>query len=120
MTGVLIKRENLATETDTHEGRQCDDTGEHCQQDKECSRLLQTGENNGMDSPSLSVCVCVSYSVVSDLLRTHGLKPARLLCPWDSPNKNTGVTCCAVLQGIVPTQELNLGLLHWGEGVPYH
>ena len=23
----------------------------------------------------------------------HGLWPARLLCPWDSPGKNTGVGC---------------------------
>ena len=26
-------------------------------------------------------------------LVTHGLSPARLLCPWDSPGKNTGVGC---------------------------
>ena len=25
------------------------------------------------------------------LLRPHGLKPARLLCPWDSPGKNIGL-----------------------------
>ena len=38
--------------------------------------------------------------------------PARLLCPWDSPGKNTGVGCHFLLQGIFPTQESNLGLLH--------
>ena len=27
------------------------------------------------------------------LLRPHGLWPARLLCPWDFPGKNTGVGC---------------------------
>ena len=54
----------------------------------------------------------VSCSVVSDSLRPHGLYPARLLCPWDSPNKNTGVCCHSVLQGIFPTQGSNLGLLH--------
>ena len=26
-------------------------------------------------------------------LRPRGLKPPRLLCPWDSPGKNTGVGC---------------------------
>ena len=26
-------------------------------------------------------------------LRSHGLQPARLLCPWDFPRKNTGVGC---------------------------
>ena len=37
---------------------------------------------------------------------------ARLLHPWDSPGKNTGVGCYALLQGIFPTQGLNPGLLH--------
>ena len=32
-------------------------------------------------------------SVVSDYLRSHGLQPARLLCPWNFPGKNTG-SCC--------------------------
>ena len=32
--------------------------------------------------------------------------------PWDFPSKNTGVGCHVLLQGIVPTQGLNLGLLH--------
>ena len=38
--------------------------------------------------------------------------PARLLCPWDSPGKNTGVGCHALLQGIFLTQGSNTGLLH--------
>ena len=41
----------------------------------------------------ISVCVCVSHSVMSDSLKPNGLYPARLLCPWDSPDKNTGVGC---------------------------
>ena len=53
-------------------------------------------------------CVCcVSRSVVSDSLWPHGLGPARLLHPWDSPGKNTGVGCHALFQGIFPTQESN-------------
>ena len=46
----------------------------------------------------------------------HGLYPSSLLCPWDSPRKNTRVGCLSLLQGIFPTQGLNLGLLcllHW-------
>ena len=31
----------------------------------------------------------------------------------DSPGKNIGVGCRALLQGIFPTQGLYLGLLHW-------
>ena len=50
-----------------------------------------------------------SHSVVSDSLWPHGLQPARLFCPWDSPGKNTGVGCHALLppQGIFLTQGLN-------------
>ena len=33
----------------------------------------------------------VSGSVVSDSLRPHELQPTRLLWPWNSPGKNTGV-----------------------------
>ena len=42
-----------------------------------------------------------------------------LLCPWDSPGKNTGVGCHALLQGIFLIQGLNpslLTLLHWQAG----
>ena len=46
------------------------------------------------------------------LLQPHGVGPARLLCPWDFPSKNTGVGCHFLLQGIFPIRELNLGLLH--------
>ena len=46
------------------------------------------------------------------LLRPHRLLPARLLCPWGSPGKNTGVGCHFLLQGIFPTQGLNAHLLH--------
>ena len=41
-----------------------------------------------------------------------GLQPTRLLCPWDSPGKDPGVGCRALLQGIFPTQGSNLGLSH--------
>ena len=35
--------------------------------------------------------------------------PIRLLCPWDSPGKDVGVGCHALLQGIFPIQVSNLG-----------
>ena len=38
---------------------------------------------------------------------------ARLLCPWDSAAKNTGVGSPSLLQGIFLTQGSNLRLLHW-------
>ena len=58
----------------------------------------------------LPVCAC-ACTQVSNSLRPHGLQPARLLCPWDTPGKNTGVGCYALLQGIFPTQGSNLCLL---------
>ena len=45
-------------------------------------------------------------------LQPHGLWPTRLLCPWDSPGKNTGLGYHSLLQGGLPTQGLNPGLLH--------
>ena len=45
------------------------------------------------------------------LLSVMSDSPARVLCPWDSPGKNTGVDCQALLQGIFPTQGLNPRLL---------
>ena len=47
---------------------------------------------------------------MSDCLQHNRLGPARLLRPWDSPDKNTGVGC-HVLQGIFPTQDSSPGLL---------
>ena len=51
-------------------------------------------------------------SVISDSLQPCCLHPTRLLCPWDSPGKNTGVGCHFLLQGVFPTQGLNLCLLN--------
>ena len=49
-----------------------------------------------------------SHSVLSDSLQPHGL-----YSPWSSPGQNTGVGSLSLLQGIFPTQGLNLGLLHY-------
>ena len=65
-------------------------------------------------SPGDSSILCksdsVSFSVVSHSLRSMDCSPVRLLCPWDSPGKNTGVGSHSLLQGIFPTQGSNLGL----------
>ena len=53
-----------------------------------------------------------SHSVVSNSLQSYGLQPTRLLCPWDSPGKNTGVGSHSLLQGVFPTQGSNQGVLH--------
>ena len=54
---------------------------------------------------SVCVSVCVSRSVVSDSLWPCGLRPTRLLCPRNSPGKNTGVGSHFLLQGIFPGTE---------------
>ena len=38
-------------------------------------------------------CCCKVASVVSDSVQPHRWQPTRLLCPWDSPGKKTGVDC---------------------------
>ena len=58
-------------------------------------------------------------SVVFDSLPSCGQQPTRLLCPWGSLAKNTGVGCHALLQGIFLTQGSNpylLCLLPWPVG----
>ena len=60
---------------------------------------------------SLKVKVLVSLLVVSDSAIPWTVA-TRILCPWNSPGKNTGVSSHSLLQGIFPTQGSNLGLLH--------
>ena len=45
------------------------------------------------------------------LLWSYGVKPTRLLCPWNFPGMNTGVSCHSLLQRIFLTQGSNLSLL---------
>ena len=73
-------------------------------------------------------CAMLSHPVMSNSLQLHGLQPTRLLCPWDSPGKNTGVGCHFPLQGILLTQGEKPHLLHWQadslllshQGSPYY
>ena len=50
-----------------------------------------------------TTCAC---SVMSDFLWSYGLWPSRLLCPWDSPGKNTGVGCHFLLW-FLPYSDMN-------------
>ena len=59
------------------------------------------------------ICCCLVAQSCLDLLWPYGLQPTRLLCPWDFPDKNTGVGCHFLLQGIFPTQGSNPHFLHW-------
>ena len=80
--------------------------------------LSQRYYRAGRFSNTFQCCKSVSRSVVADSLLPHGVSPTRLLCPWDSSDKNTGAGSPS-LQGIFPTQGSNPGLLHWRQ-ILYH
>ena len=79
--------------------------------------------HNGKEQESIyiyiteSVINTVIQLVVSDSVQSCGLQPSRLLCPWDSLGKNTGVGCCALLQGIfLGIEPMSHIYLHWQVG----
>ena len=49
-----------------------------------------------------TLCEC---SVLSDSLQPNGLQPSRLLCPWNSLGRNTGVGCHFLFLEIFPTRD---------------
>ena len=78
------------------------------------SQQQHTISNSGQEQSSFqqlaAVLLVFSHSVVSDSLQPHGLQPTRLLCPWNSPGKDTRVGSCPLLQGIFPIQGSNPGI----------
>ena len=82
---------------------------------KPCSKKIQ-----------VCMCVCVWAKLLQSVrlgcigfCTTPWTVACRLLCPWDFPDKNTGVGCYFLLQGIFLTQGLSLHLfclLHWQVG----
>ena len=56
------------------------------------------------------VCVSVAQLCLTLCDPTHS---SPLLCPWNSPGKNTGVGNDSLLQGIFPIREFNLALWHY-------
>ena len=53
-----------------------------------------------------SMWISSKYTYITSLLSPPGS------CPWDSPDKNTGVDCHSLPQRFFPTQGSNPGLLH--------
>ena len=72
--------------------------------------------SSGLTTGHTPVLVAQSCPTLCD---PHGLYPARLLWPWNSPGKNNGVGSHSLLQGIFLTQGSNLGLLHCRQ-ILYH
>ena len=61
--------------------------------------------------------VCVHVNTGSEVIVIQwcpalcgSMEPARLLCPGNFPDKDTGVGCHFLIHGIFPMQGLNLGL----------
>ena len=67
-----------------------------------------------MDALKVKVKVTQSHPTLRDPMEL-----AWLLCPWNSPSKNTGVSSHSLLQGIFSTQGSNLGLLYCRQ-ILYH
>ena len=90
--------------------QRCHPTTSSCLQSFPASGFLSMGwlfESIVKESESV---IC---AFMSDSLQPQGLKPTRLLCPWHSPGKSTGVGSRSLLQGIFPTLGLNPGLLNY-------
>ena len=63
-------------------------------------------------------CVCVSLLSHVQLFCDH-MDCSGLLCPWNSPGKNTGAGSHSLLRGIFLTQGSNPGFLHCRQ-ILYH
>ena len=77
---------------------------------RECDREVKFSDASSREK-------CKSLSC--DSLQPYRLQPARLFCSWNSPVKNSGVGCHALLQGIFPTQGIEPGSLAlWTDSLP--
>ena len=90
----------------------------HTHPQQSCAFGLQQGDSEGPGSvmPRLSFQLEPSEKKVK-MRVTQSCPPlcnpmTRLLCPWKSPSKSTGMDAHSLLQGIFPTQGSNRGLLH--------
>ena len=62
--------------------------------------------------PIPCVCVCLVAQSYLTICNPMDCSPAGSSVHGDSPGKNTGVGCCALPQGMFPTQGSNPGLPH--------
>ena len=67
---------------------------------------------------SSQYCAMLCHSVMSSSLPPHGWYPTRLLCPWDSPGKNSGVGCHAFSRG--SSQPRDWTQISTLQGILYH
>ena len=87
-------------------------------------RKLKLGRREKQRTSSHVVAILSCRAMLSrfscvQLFATLWTVAPRLLCPWGSPGKNTGVGSHTLFQRIIPTQGSNpclLHLLHWQVG----
>ena len=85
--------------------------------------LSQEADSSQGSTLLISLAWVLSCLVLSDSSQPRGPWPARLLCPWDSRGRNTGVSCQSLFQhpphpGVKP---ILLHLLHWqADSLPLH
>ena len=79
----------------------------------ECSKLVNFNFNKQKNLlmrlilGKHNMCMYYVASIMSDSLKPYGLYPTKLLCPWDSPGRNTEVGCHALQKEIFLTKGLN-------------
>ena len=61
---------------------------------------------------ALEPAYCNYWTLMLQAMKPTCLEPTRLLCPWNSPGRDTEMDCHSLLQGIFLTQGLNSCLLH--------
>ena len=77
-----------------------------------CLSVMEWAEEGWLKNQKVKVLVTQSCSTLCDPMDYS--PPTRLLSPMGFPRHEYWVGCCALLQGVFLTQELNPGLLHCG------
>ena len=76
------------------------------------NNLIRELQKDSYSGPQLQLYVCLVPQSCLTLCDPMDCSPPGSSVHGDSPGKNTGVGCHALLQGIFPTQGLNSGLPH--------
>ena len=83
--------------------------------------LREAGMNKDLGKATEWISWVASF--MFNCLPSHELLPYRVLCPWDSPGKNTGMGCHALLQGDLFNPEIkprSLYVSFIGRRILYH
>ena len=119
---LLVKGLWLKNQYDEYKANESEDCAPHSYRHTKDTSAIETCSSFKCLVVVVVECVCVCKHTCVCVLShvqfsaTRRLRPARLLCAWNLPGKNTGVGCHFLLQSIFQTQGSNLclpHLLHW-------